>query len=177
MILDEVQRVPKIFLAIKSDVDKNRIPGRYLFTGSANPLLMPRLGDSLAGRMEIIDLMPLSQGEIYNYDEKFIEIIFSDKQLMSPQKSLSKQELYERIIVGGYPSVQSTQDLLSNDYLIVEENRIAWMRNYLNLILQRHIKDLAQIEKLHELPNLLRILAARASNLMNVADISRDSKI
>ena len=58
VIVDEVQRVPEIFLAIKRDTDSNRIAGRYLLTGSANPLLIPRLGDSLAGRMEIVDLMP-----------------------------------------------------------------------------------------------------------------------
>src|ERR1700682_5211214 len=69
VILDEVQRVPEIFLAIKKDVDQNSIPGRYILTGSANPLLIPRLGDSLAGRMEIIDLMPLSQGELLGQSE------------------------------------------------------------------------------------------------------------
>src|SRR5437763_1161687 len=61
VIIDEVQRVPEIFLAIKKDVDNNRKAGRYLLTGSANPLLIPNLGDSLAGRMEIINLLPLSQ--------------------------------------------------------------------------------------------------------------------
>jgi len=59
----------------------------------------------------------------------------------------------------------------------LEENRIAWMRNYLNLILQRDIKDLSQIEKIAEIPNLLELLAAQASGLMNVANLSKDSKI
>lgn len=167
VIIDEVQRVPEIFLAIKRDVDINRAVGRYLLTGSANPLLIPKLGDSLAGRMEIINLLPLSQNEIYNTEEQFIDVIFSNKQLRSPKKNLTKKALYERILVGGYPSVQDTD----------QEDRSAWMRNYLNLILQRDIKDLAQIEKITELPNLLKILAARASNLLNVADVARDSKI
>ena len=167
VIIDEVQRVPEIFLAIKRDVDANRHAGRYLLTGSANPLLIPRLGDSLAGRMEVIDLMPLSQGEIYDEEEHFIDIVFSKKQLRSPKKSITKKALYKRMITGGYPSVQKSD----------EEDRTAWMRNYLNLILQKDIKDLAQIEKLTELPNLLKILAARASNLLNVADVARDSKI
>ncbi len=167
LIIDEVQRVPEIFLAIKRDVDNNRVAGRYLLTGSANPLLIPRLGDSLAGRMEVINLMPLSQGEIYNHEEQFIDTIFGKKQLKSPQKSLTKKALYTRVIMGGYPSVQN----------LTVEDQEAWMRNYLNLILQRDIKDLAQIEKITELPNLLKILAVRASNLLNVAEVARDSKI
>ncbi len=168
VIIDEVQRVPEIFLAIKIDVDKNRIAGRYLLTGSANPLLIPKLGDSLAGRMEVVDLMPLSQGEINNVEEKFIDLLFSDKQLIeSPRSSLSKKDLYKKILLGGYPSIQN----------IDEESQEAWMRSYLNLILQRDIKDLAQIEKVTELPNLLKILAHRASGLLNVAEVSRDSKM
>lgn len=168
VILDEVQRIPEIFLAIKSDVDKNRIPGRYLLTGSANPLLIPRMGDSLAGRMEIIDLMPLSQGEISNKEEKFIDLIFkSDKPLKAPKKILSKKNLYEKLLIGGYPTVQHLDD----------EDREAWMRNYLNLILKKDIKDLAEIEKISEMPNLLRLLSSRVSNLLNVAEVSRDSKL
>ena len=167
LILDEVQRVPEIFLAIKMDVDKNRVPGRYLLTGSANPLLIPRLGDSLAGRMEIIDLMPLSQGEILGIEETFIDLLFSATQFKSARNKLSKEELYKKIIVGGYPSMQNTDD----------ETAEAWMRSYLNLILQRDIKDLAQIEKLTELPNLLKVLAHRASNLLNVSEVSRDCKL
>lgn len=167
VIIDEVQRVPEIFLAIKKDVDNNKIAGRYLLTGSANPLLIPKLGDSLAGRMEVINLLPLSQNEIYSTDEQFIDIIFSNKQLRSPKKSLTKKAIYERILAGGYPLVQGAD----------EEDRSAWMRNYLNLILQRDIKDLAQIEKITELPNLLKVLAARASNLLNVAEVARDIKL
>ncbi len=167
VILDEVQRVPEIFLTLKRDVDSNRIAGRYLLTGSANPLLIPRLGDSLAGRMEIIDLMPLSQGEIHQKKDTFIDVLFSEKQLQSPPTPLSKEDLYERIIRGGYPSVQNGDS----------ESRDAWMRSYLNLILQKDIRDLAQIEKVTELPNLLRITATRAANLLNVAHISSDIKM
>lgn len=170
VIIDEVQRIPELFLAIKQDVDTHRIAGNYLLTGSANPLLIPRLGDSLAGRMEIIDLMPLSQGEINGVIETFISKAFSkEPALLDSQAttSLTRESLYKQIIIGGYPGVQG----------ITDEDRIAWMRNYLNLLLQKDIKDLAQIEKLTELPQLLRILAARAANLLNVAEVSRDTTL
>lgn len=167
VIIDEVQRVPEIFLPLKIDVDNNRTPGRYLLTGSANPLLIPRLGDSLAGRMEIIELMPLSQGEIYHHQETFIDNLFLDQPLVQPKKHIARDELYARIIRGGYPSVQQTDT----------EDADAWMRSYINLLLQRDIKDLAQIEKITELPNLLNILAHRTSNLLNVAEVARDCKM
>ena len=64
VILDEIQRVPGLFVSIKSAVDKRRVPGRFILTGSANVLLAPRLSDSLAGRMEILRLHPLSQCEL-----------------------------------------------------------------------------------------------------------------
>ena len=64
VILDEVQRVPEIFSALKLAVDRRRTPGRFLLTGSANVLLVPTLADSLAGRMQIVQLHPLSQVEL-----------------------------------------------------------------------------------------------------------------
>jgi uncharacterized protein len=167
VIIDEIQRVPEIFLAIKRDVDKNSTPGRYLLTGSANPLLIPKMGDSLAGRMEIIDLMPLSQGEINGTNEIFIDAVFSKWTVKSFVKPISKHDLYKKIITGGYPLVQNTD----------EEGCQAWMRSYLNLLLQRDIKDLAQIEKLTEFPNLLSVLASRASGLLNVSEIARECKM
>jgi predicted AAA+ superfamily ATPase len=167
IIIDEVQRVPEIFLAIKKDVDENRIPGRYILTGSANPLLLPRLGDSLAGRMEIIDLMPLSQGEIYNKEEKFIDSVFSNEVLRAPQVSIAKEELLKRILIGGYPLVYNKND----------DDRYAWFNSYMNLLLQRDVKDIAQVEKLTEFPLLLKILATRIAGLMNVADVGREIKM
>lgn len=97
----------------------------------------------------------------------FVDKLFEGRSLVYPKQELSKSDLYKKIITGGYPSVQGVD-------VEVEE---AWMRSYLNLILQRDIKDLAQIEKITELPNILKLMAHRASNLLNVAEISRDAKM
>lgn len=167
VILDEIQRVPELFLAIKKEVDQNPDPGKFLLTGSANALLIPKLGDSLAGRMEVIDLMPLSQGELNGTKEVFIDAVFNKWTVKNKINSINKEDLYKKIIFGGYPSIQRLD----------EEDCLAWMRNYLNLILKRDIKDLAQIEKLTELPNLLKILSSRVSNLLNIAELSRECKI
>lgn len=168
VIIDEIQKVPELFLAIKQDVDQNRIPGRYLLTGSANPLLIPRLGDSLAGRMGIIELMPLSQGEIEGVEEGFIDWLFSGQPPRIFSSNLSRTELHQKILTGGYPNA-----VLSPD----EDARENWLQDYIGLIINRDVRDLAQIEKITELPDLLKLLAIRAAGLLNVADVSRDCQL
>lgn len=166
VILDEVQRIPEIFLAIKQDVDENRQPGRYALTGSANPMLIPRLGDSLAGRMEIFNLFPLSQGELVGRCESFVDKVFN-QQLPMPLEPLVKTDLYKKMSVGGYPLVQGVDEIA----------RESWFNSYVTTLLQRDVKDIANIAGLSELPRLLKLLATRAGNLLNVAELSRTSGI
>jgi predicted AAA+ superfamily ATPase len=164
VIIDEVQRVPEIFLAIKQDVDENRHAGRYLLTGSANPLLIPRLGDSLAGRMIILNLYSLSQGELQNKYERFIEHIFSNEPLYDLKwDPISKDDLFRLIDIGGYPSVQNLDC----------EQRELWFNSYITTILYRDVQELANITGLTEFPQLLKLLATRVGNLLNVAELSR----
>lgn len=163
VILDEVQRVPEIFLPIKHDVDQQRKPGRFALTGSANPLLIPDLGDALAGRMNILELYPLSQGELNGIFDDFIHLVFSDQRPAIVK--ISKKELIERMLTGGYPTVQSLKN----------EQRDMWFDNYITTILTREVQELARIEGIVELPQLLRILATRAGGLLNVSEISRAS--
>ena len=76
VILDEVQRAPDLFLALKSVVDRHRTPGRFILTGSTNVLLVPKLADSLAGRLEILRLHPLAQCEIASASPTFLDTLF-----------------------------------------------------------------------------------------------------
>jgi predicted AAA+ superfamily ATPase len=163
VILDEVQRVPEIFLPIKHDVDLNREPGRYLLTGSANPLLIPRLGDSLAGRMEILNMLPLSQGELIGNQDFFVDQLMSDWIPSGTFSQLSKEDLCSKIVTGGFPAAQGADD----------ESRDAWFESYITTILQRDVQDLARIEGLTALPRLLHLLAARSSGLLNGAELAR----
>src|SRR6266545_8348102 len=80
-VIDEVQKAPELFPAIKLEVDRDRRPGRFLLTGSANVFLLPRLSESLAGRMEIVPLLPLSVDEIENRKATFPDLIFSSRRL------------------------------------------------------------------------------------------------
>jgi hypothetical protein len=77
-ILDEIHRTPALFTALKAAVDRDRVPRRFLLTGSANVLLVPRLADSLAGRMEIIQLFPFAQSELEQHPSRFLDALFGD---------------------------------------------------------------------------------------------------
>ncbi len=168
VILDEIQRVPDLFLAIKHDVDQNRLPGRYLLTGSANPLLIPKVADSLAGRMEILRLYPFSQGELMHMQEHFIDSVFKSSFKPLPAPEIPIEVLCEMLVTGGYPIMQTLKE---------EETLESWCNSYITSLLQKDVRDLARIEGLRHLPNLLNLLSTRASCLLNVHELSRSSGI
>lgn len=163
VVIDEVQRVPELFVSIKAAVDRDRRPGRFLLTGSANVLLLPKLSESLAGRMEVLSLWPLSQGEIIGEIEDFIDRVFAPKLSPLPNATVDRDELVRRIAVGGYPEAVLRQPA----------RRPAWFRSYVTTVLQRTVRDIADIDRIHEMPRLLGVLAARTGTLFNVADLSR----
>jgi uncharacterized protein len=163
--IDEVQRAPGLFLAIKAAVDRNRIPGSYLLTGSANVLLLPKLSESLAGRMEIVELHPFTQGELEGRVESFVDRVFSDSMPRKVEPCDNMRLLRKRIVLGGYPEV------LDHDR---PERRAAWFESYISTVLQRDVRELANIEGLLDLPRLLQMLAVRSGQLMNFSALSRD---
>jgi len=164
VVLDEIQHAPGLFPAVKAEVDRDRRPGRFLLTGSADVLLLPDLSESLAGRMEILTLWPFSDGEMMESNASFIDQVFSENSVSSPQSPESRQELLQRIIIGGFPEVVSRKDA---------RRRNAWFGSYITTILQRDVRDLANIEHLTLLPRLLSLLATRSSCLLNYSELSR----
>jgi len=164
--LDEVQRAPGVFLAIKAAVDRDRTSGRFLLTGSANVLLLPQIADSLAGRMEVLNLWPLAQSEIERQPLSVIDRLF-DGQL--PDKyHFERQDFIVRLSRGGYPEALSRAS---------ERRREAWFDSYLHTILLRDVRDLAQIDGLTEMPRLMQLLGARSGGLLNAAELSRSTGI
>lgn len=164
LIIDEVQRVPEIFLPIKQDIDQNRKPGRYLLTGSANPLLLPELSDSLAGRMGIVEIYPFSQGELRKKKESFIPWIFEDSLSIRKIEPYSPADLHQAILRGGFPPVLQISE-------VVDVNR--WTRAYLQTMMEKDVRNLANIEGLREFPRLFQLLATRTAQLLNVSELSR----
>jgi uncharacterized protein len=161
-ILDEVQRVPEIFTALKSAVDRERTPGRLLLTGSANVLLLPTLADSLAGRMEILRLFPLAESEIAGERPDFLDALFGGA-MRTRQLGRLGAELAERIARGGYPPAVARTS---------SHRRAAWYRDYVEAIVQRDVRDLARISSLDALPRLLALAAGQTARLINVSDLA-----
>lgn len=162
VVLDEVQRVPELFTALKVAVDRDRRPGRYILTGSANVLLVPRLADSLAGRMEILRLHPLAQSELAAKQPDFLEALFGDGFKTNQRARLGK-DLAERIAAGGYPAALARPS---------SRRRVTWYRDYIETLVQRDVRDMARISSLDVLPRLLALAAGQTARLLNVADLA-----
>jgi uncharacterized protein len=165
VVLDEIQRAPELLLAIKRAIDRDRRPGRFLLTGSAHVLLVPRVADSLAGRLEILRLWPLSQGEVAGVRETLIDTLFASSLPELPPIVSERATLWGSVVGGGYPEARLRLD---------PERRARWFESYLTTILERDIRDFAELEGLVEIPRLLRLLATRAGGLINYAEMSRD---
>jgi predicted AAA+ superfamily ATPase len=166
MIIDEVQIVPEIFRALKLVVDEIRLKdkkhsnGRFLLTGSANIMALPKLSDPLVGRMSIKTLYPFSASEILGGKGDFLQRLFA----MDFESSAKNASLDAVIARATFPEISGAG--------VVE--RTEWFDSYLTTILQRDVRLLSEIEKIAMLPNLLRVLASRAGKLMNDAEIARD---
>ena len=167
--LDEVQRVPELFLAIKAAVDRQRQPGRFLLTGSANVLLLPGIADSLAGRMEVLSLWPLSSAEMVDSARlNRADALFAGDWSALVVPPCARDALLERLLAGGFPDAVTRTSA---------RRRAAWFDNYIQAVLQRDVRELANIEQLTEIPNLLTLLATRSGTLLNFAELSRTAAI
>jgi predicted AAA+ superfamily ATPase len=156
-IIDEIQRAPDLLLAIKKTVDEDNRPGRFLLTGSANVLTLPRVADSLAGRMETIRMLPLARAEIAGKVPTFLERLFSGK-LQGNRQAIVGDELVRLTLLGGFAEAISREN---------ERRRQGWARSYLTSVLTRDLRDIAEIEKLTELPKFVRLLAEHSGQLVN----------
>lgn len=162
VILDEVQRVPALFSTLKLVLDRDRRPGRFILTASANVLLIPKLADSLAGRIEFVRLHPLSQCEMASHPPHFIESLFG-QGLERRNATRLGAALIERIVAGGYPAALARTP---------GKRRVAWYRDYVEALVQRDVRDMARIGSLDVLPRLLGYAAAQTARLLNVSDLA-----
>lgn len=161
-VIDEIQRAPQLLLAIKKSVDEDRRPGRFVLTGSANLMALPTVADSLAGRIETLSLLPLSQCEIEGRSTNWLDTVFAG-QLPQPGSSSRADDLVGRVLRGGYPEVMSRS---------TARRRTTWARQYLDSIIQRDIPDVAGIERLDQLPRFLRALAQTAGQMCNYTQLA-----
>lgn len=161
-IIDEVQRAPDLLLAIKESVDRDPRPGRFLITGSANLMTLPRIADSLAGKMEIIRLLPLAQSEILAQPApRFLESLFAGRA-PEPGTLLLGGDLVDLVLAGGYPEAVARKSWT---------RRQDWYDNYVEAVVERDVRDIANVDQPDRMPRLLRALAAHAGQLINHAGV------
>lgn len=167
VILDEIQRVPELTRAIKLAVDRDRRPGRFVLTGSANLLALPKLGDSLAGRMSIQKLQPLSESEKESKPGNFLAEWLAGKiqpALLAGNRGPNPTAAAARVVAGGFPSaVQRTP-----------ARACAWHRDYLLTLLERDVQDVAQVRDLDAMAKLVELVALRTGELLNVSTLSNE---
>jgi len=160
-IVDEVQRAPDILRAIKKTIDVDRRPGRFLLTGSANVLTLPQVSESLAGRMQVVNLLPLSRAEIREKRPTFLQKAMAGR-VAKTTETLIGDDLVNAVFTGGYPEMIRRRD---------RQRRRAWARGYVNAIVQRDVRDIAELEKMDQMPRLLKVLAHHSGQLTNFTQI------
>lgn len=160
-VIDEIQRAPGLLLAIKKSVDEDRRPGRFLLTGSANLMALPTVADSLAGRMETLPLLPLSQSEVSGQTTNWLDRVFAD-HLPQAGSFARDDDLVGRVLRGGYPEALTRS---------TDRRRTAWARQYLAAMVERDVRDIASIDKLDQLPRFLRALAQMAGQMCNYSQL------
>lgn len=161
--IDEVQKAPELLAGIKASIDRDRRPGRFLLTGSADVLALPRLSSELVGRVEVLTLWPFSQLEIAGHADAstLIDTLFEPEP---PRLAAESSTWRRRAVVGGYPEVVRRTTRARRD---------AWLASYVSTMLAREVRDLSDVDGVVMLPRLLRLVAARVTGLLNVAEMSR----
>lgn len=163
--LDEVQRVPELMPAIKESIDNHRTPGRFILTGSANLLLLPEVQESLAGRVEVAYLHPLAEQEKQHSKTSLLATLISNqiKPAIRTSQSIAER-VAQAVVSGGYPEPNTRT-----------ENRARqWHKQYLNAIIQRDVKDIADIRDENELLRLIQIIALRTGSMLNISNLAKD---
>lgn len=166
VILDEIQRAPELLRSLKAAVDRDRRPGRFVLTGSANLLLLPGLGDSLAGRMEVIQLHPLTAAERSRQPGRFLSRFLEGrlKTTIVAEAPGRRSALAEFVVAGGFPEAVFRRPARAR----------AWHREYLKTLLERDVKDVARVRDATTVGRLFELLVLRTGELLNVSGLGQD---
>ena len=167
LVIDEFQKAGEgLLLAIKEEVDRHPSPGRFLLTGSTRFLTVPRLSESLAGRVDILDLWPVSQGEIRGVRDCLPDLLFGSVPKVRSLRptALSRREYFEALSRGGFPEAQRRS----------AAGRRNWFASYVDTVTRKDVSEIARIRQAGELKRILRLLAANTAGELNVASLARD---
>jgi hypothetical protein len=165
MVIDEVQRAPELLLAIKVAVDADPRPGRFLLTGSSRLLGMRDLPDTLAGRIETIELWPFSQGEIDRTGDGFVDAAFQLGPDLHLESTVSRAEYAGRVVRGGLPEAVART---------APRRRERFLDEYVQNLIDREVRELAEIERVPQLRTLVRLLAARSGQTIAAGSLEHE---
>ena len=164
--IDEFQHVLSLLDAIKAELNRELRPGRYLLTGSTRYFSLPAASQALTGRAHIINLWPLSQGEIRGHEEHFLDRLMADPQgLVTAQESTTSRSDYESMVLaGGYPlALQRPRG----------ELRRRWFRDYVNLVVMRDVLEIRKVRQRAVVPEVLRRLASQTGQVLNLTNLGQ----
>jgi len=168
MVIDEIQRVPELLLAIKATVDADPRPGRFLLTGSSRLLGLRDLPDTLPGRMETIELWPFSQGEVDGAPDAFIDAVFQLGSAVRHESTVTRADYADRVVRGGLPEAVVRTD---------PRRRGRFHDSYVQSLIDREVRQLAKIERLPQLTTLIRLLAARSGMLVAAGSLETELQL
>lgn len=168
LYIDEFQKAPGLLEAIKSRVDRARhrgeqASGMFLLTGSANVWPTLQISDSLAGRAQRVQLWPLSRGEVLGHREDCVDHLFEGRVPEVVAAPTGRAAIADELVIGGYPEVLARSK---------PKRRSQWLQSYIEMILERDVRDLTQrAQQLDELPRLLETAAGRVANLLDLTSM------
>lgn len=170
MVIDEIQRVPELLLAIKEQVDTDPRPGRYVLTGSARVLGLRALPDTLPGRSETVELWPFSQGEIDGRADGFVDAVFGGEPGALPRhrSDVGRAEYADRVVRGGFPDAVARSN---------PGRRERFFDSYVADLVARDVTQLSEIERPAQMRALIRLVAARSGNLLVANALSNDLRL
>lgn len=164
LVIDEAQLEPRLFRAVKAAVDADRRPGRFVLTGSARLLSVPDMADALVGRVEVVELWPFSEIELAGARPSVLDVIERSPEAIVESCAVRRDELADLVVRGSFPEVVSRAAV----------RRRAWFDAYSSTSVTRVVNQIADLERVAEIPRLLRLLAARSSEELNVAKLASE---
>ncbi|MFE5330801.1 ATP-binding protein [Embleya sp. NPDC056575] len=169
VLVDEFQKVPELLDAIKAELNKDLRPGRFVLTGSTRYTALPSVAQSLTGRVHVVDVWPLSQGELAGTRETFCEQMLDDPvSLISRRQEGETRDGYEqRVLAGGFPLALRRSAAA----------RSRWFRDYVSLVISRDVLEIRQVRQRDSLPRLLRVLAAQTGQVLNIRKAAEQSQL
>ncbi len=170
VMIDEFQHVPEILDAIKAELNRDTRPGRFLLTGSTRYSTLPQTAQSLTGRVHIVTVWPLSQGEIAGTTETFLATLLANDSLAVPTtpSQTTREQYVESVLAGGLPAVLRRRP---------GRPRARWYEDYLTLVVERDVLDIRNIHQSVVLPEFLRTVAAQTGQILHIAHAARSAGI